>query len=109
MTNRTMWVKIEEVDFDLNTPTMVVAKGRALCVTRTAEGWGILDNRCPHQGGPLGEGHIEDGCLLCPWHGYEFELRGGACAGGGGPRLFPPPELVVDPGTGRARLVRKAD
>lgn len=73
MTNRTMWVKIEEVDFDLNTPTMVVAKGRALCVTRTAEGWGILDNRCPHQGGPLGEGHIEDGCLLCPWHGYEYD------------------------------------
>ena len=36
MTNRTMWVKIEEVDFDLNTPTMVVAEGRALCVTRTA-------------------------------------------------------------------------
>ena len=25
------------------------------------------------QGGPLGEGQIEDGCLICPWHGYEYD------------------------------------
>jgi len=32
----------------------------------------VLDNRCPHQGGPLGEGSIEEGWLRCPWHGYEY-------------------------------------
>ncbi|MCK5730567.1 MAG: Rieske 2Fe-2S domain-containing protein [Draconibacterium sp.] len=31
-----------------------------------------LDNRCPHQGGPLGEGSIENGILRCPWHGWDF-------------------------------------
>lgn len=31
-----------------------------------------LDNRCPHQGGPLGEGSIENGILRCPWHGWDY-------------------------------------
>lgn len=38
-----------------------------------------LDNRCPHQGGPLGEGSIENGLLRCPWHGYDYDpLTGGS-------------------------------
>ncbi len=31
-----------------------------------------LDNHCPHQGGPLGEGTIENGILRCPWHGWDY-------------------------------------
>jgi len=31
-----------------------------------------LDNSCPHQGGPLGEGSIENGILRCPWHGWDY-------------------------------------
>jgi len=38
-----------------------------------------LDNRCPHQGGPLGEGSIENGLLRCPWHGFDYDpLTGGS-------------------------------
>jgi pyruvate oxidase len=33
---------------------------------------GALENRCPHQGGPVGEGSIEKGWLRCPWHGYDY-------------------------------------
>ena len=73
MAHETAWFKVDAADLELDTPTMVVAGGRALCVTRTQDGWGILDNRCPHQGGPLGEGQIEEGYLLCPWHGYEYD------------------------------------
>lgn len=29
-------------------------------------------NVCKHQGGPLGEGKIIDGCITCPWHGYQY-------------------------------------
>lgn len=29
-------------------------------------------NRCKHQGGPLGEGKIVDGCITCPWHGFQY-------------------------------------
>ena len=45
---------------------------RSLAMTHFRGGYGALDNRCPHQGGPLGEGSIEKGWLRCPWHGYDY-------------------------------------
>ena len=36
-----------------------------------------VHNRCKHQGGPLGEGKIVDGCITCPWHGYQYLPRNG--------------------------------
>ena len=36
-----------------------------------------LDNRCPHQGGPLGEGHFDGDCVICPWHHWDFHLETG--------------------------------
>jgi nitrite reductase/ring-hydroxylating ferredoxin subunit len=27
---------------------------------------------CRHQNGPLAEGRIIDGCITCPWHGYQY-------------------------------------
>ena len=37
-----------------------------------------LDNTCPHQGGPLGEGYLEaSGVVSCPWHGWTFDLKTG--------------------------------
>ncbi len=45
-----------------------------------------VDNKCPHQGGPLGEGSIEFGAegkcwLRCPWHGWDFDPRDGTSPG----------------------------
>jgi pyruvate oxidase len=51
----------------------VVAGETAVCLTRYRGRLGALDNRCPHQGGPLGEGSIEQGLLRCPWHGYDYD------------------------------------
>jgi methionine sulfoxide reductase heme-binding subunit len=31
-----------------------------------------VNNMCRHQNGPLGEGKILDGCITCPWHGYQY-------------------------------------
>jgi len=31
-----------------------------------------IANVCKHQGGPLGEGKVIDGCITCPWHGYQY-------------------------------------
>jgi DMSO/TMAO reductase YedYZ heme-binding membrane subunit/nitrite reductase/ring-hydroxylating ferredoxin subunit len=31
-----------------------------------------VSNVCRHQGGPLGEGRVIDGCITCPWHGYQY-------------------------------------
>jgi len=36
-----------------------------------------LHNVCKHQGGPLGEGKIIDGCITCPWHGYQYLPQNG--------------------------------
>ncbi len=37
-----------------------------------------LENTCVHNGGPLGEGDVEDGCAVCPWHGWRYDLVTGA-------------------------------
>ncbi len=51
----------------------VVAGRRSLALTHWQGRYSALDNRCPHQGGPLGEGAIEKGWLRCPWHGYDYD------------------------------------
>ena len=38
-----------------------------------AGGWARWRTGAPHQGGPLGEGSIENGWLRCPWHGYDYD------------------------------------
>lgn len=38
-----------------------------------------MENTCPHMGGPLGEGQLEDCIVTCPWHGWQFDVRTGAC------------------------------
>src|SRR5882724_8779523 len=50
----------------------VVAGRKSLALTHYDGAYGALDNHCPHQGGPLGEGSIENGLLRCPWHGYDY-------------------------------------
>ena len=36
-----------------------------------------VHNVCKHQGGPLGEGKVVDGCITCPWHGYQYLPQNG--------------------------------
>ena len=61
---------------------MSVACGRkTLCLTHYNGKFAALDNACPHQGGPLGEGSIENGYLRCPWHGWDFDPLTGRSPG----------------------------
>lgn len=53
--------------------------GKALAVFLVDDKVVAMDAECPHEGGPLHEAMIERDCLVCPWHGYEFELRTGRC------------------------------
>ena len=67
------WHKILEPDqLDEGRVTTVSVGVRTFAVTRHQGDYGCLDNACPHQGGPLGEGTIENGWLRCPWHGYDY-------------------------------------
>jgi thiamine pyrophosphate-dependent acetolactate synthase large subunit-like protein/nitrite reductase/ring-hydroxylating ferredoxin subunit len=66
------WHKLQELP-DEGRVRVVVVDGHSLAVSRCGGRLGALDNRCPHQGGPLGEGSIENGWLRCPWHGYDYD------------------------------------
>ena len=59
----------EAKEFELGEKTICVAK---LNGTITA-----MDNVCLHMGGPLGQGFIEGSKLVCPWHGWEYDLQTG--------------------------------
>jgi len=51
--------------------------GERVAVFRDGSSLTALSNVCAHQGGPLGEGEIIDGCATCPWHGYQYETNNG--------------------------------
>jgi nitrite reductase/ring-hydroxylating ferredoxin subunit/DMSO/TMAO reductase YedYZ heme-binding membrane subunit len=53
--------------------------GERIAVFRDGAQIGALTNLCAHQNGPLGEGRIIDGCVTCPWHGFQYRLEDG-CA-----------------------------
>jgi nitrite reductase/ring-hydroxylating ferredoxin subunit len=44
----------------------------------------VIDNTCPHAGGNLAAGEVEDGCAVCPWHHWAFHLDTGQLRGSGG-------------------------
>lgn len=59
----------------------VTAGHQGICLTHFEGQVSALDNRCPHQGGPLGEGSIENGLLRCPWHGWDYHPCTGIAPG----------------------------
>jgi pyruvate oxidase len=68
------WYRVAATDeLDDGRVKTVLAGHRSLALTRVGDRYGALDNKCPHQGGPLGEGSIEKGLLRCPWHGYDYD------------------------------------
>src|SRR3569623_1695109 len=68
------WHRIDPVDVpDDGRVRTVTVDGRSVALARCAARLGALENRCPHQGGPLGEGSIEKGWLRCPWPGYDYD------------------------------------
>jgi nitrite reductase/ring-hydroxylating ferredoxin subunit len=87
-----------QIDRDVATPSAVgelvdacaladIPDGRARIVSLGDERVAIfryddrlsaLSNVCQHQNGPLGEGRVLNGCVVCPWHGYEYRPETGA-------------------------------
>lgn len=75
----------------------VTAATQSMALTHIDGEYTAMENRCPHQGGPLGEGSIEIGddgqCWLrCPWHGWDFDPKTGRPPGGhedSGQTLYP--------------------
>jgi nitrite reductase/ring-hydroxylating ferredoxin subunit/DMSO/TMAO reductase YedYZ heme-binding membrane subunit len=57
---------------------IVCAGGERIAVFRYGNKVSAVSNVCQHQNGPLGEGKIVGGCIVCPWHGYEYAPDTGA-------------------------------
>ncbi len=53
--------------------------GRAIAVFNVDGTIHAIDNTCMHRGGPLGEGELEEDTVTCPWHGWQYNVKTGAC------------------------------
>jgi nitrite reductase (NADH) small subunit len=51
---------------------------KAICIANVNGAYSALDNVCPHRGGPLGQGMIDGGKVVCPWHGWAWDVKTGA-------------------------------
>ena len=84
MSNKNLkwWPVLEDKDFLAAGRVMTVtADNKQICLTHFEGNICALDNHCPHQGGPLGEGSIEKGLLRCPWHGWDYHPCNGKAPG----------------------------
>lgn len=69
--------------------------GERIAVFRRGAEVFALSNVCRHQGGPLGEGRIVDGCVVCPWHGFQYRPEDGRS----------PPPFTEKVSTYRTRII----
>ena len=57
---------------------IVCLAGERVAIFKYDDKISAVSNVCQHQNGPLGEGKILDGCITCPWHGYQYLPETGA-------------------------------
>ncbi|HMA37480.1 MAG TPA: non-heme iron oxygenase ferredoxin subunit, partial [Chloroflexia bacterium] len=76
--------------------------GTAVVLLRHADGIHAFAGTCPHFGGPLWEGKLDDHCVTCPWHGSQFDIRDGALLHG--PSTYPIPCYAVQEQDGRVQV-----
>ena len=67
------WLKVCEVNEIENDRAKIFTVGKERVAVFKYDGkLSAIHNVCKHQGGPLGEGKVIDGCITCPWHGYQY-------------------------------------
>ncbi len=80
--------------------------GKTVAVFRPRDGrLYALDNRCPHRAGPLADGIVGGGAVICPLHGWKFDLASGQCLNDSA-RVQSYPVVLVD---GRMILLLEGD
>jgi nitrite reductase (NADH) small subunit len=80
-------------------------EGRQVAVFRLRDGsLRALDAMCPHRGGPLADGLADDGVVICPLHGFTYDLMTGCEVANGGAAATAYPVDADDDGTIRVRV-----
>jgi nitrite reductase (NADH) small subunit len=54
--------------------------GKIICVANVDGTLSAMDNICLHRGGPLGQGVVDEGKVICPWHGWMWDPKTGQAA-----------------------------
>jgi len=74
------YVEVDSIDnIENGRAKIVFANGERIAVFKYDGKLSAVSNVCKHQNGPLGEGKILDGCITCPWHGFQYKPEDG-CA-----------------------------
>jgi len=72
------FVKIAQVkDVPVGAGVSIEARGRLIALFNCDGTFLAMDDTCPHQGGPLGEGELAGTVVTCPWHEWRFDVRTG--------------------------------
>ena len=67
------WLKVCEInEIEEERAKIFTVNNERIAVFKYKGKLSAVHNVCKHQGGPLGEGKIIDGCITCPWHGYQY-------------------------------------
>ena len=82
-----------ESDLSEGQPKKVTVNGEDVFLLKTGGQVAALANHCTHAGGPLDEGEVRDGTVVCPWHGSTFQVADGCVVRG--PAAQPQPSLEV--------------
>ena len=99
------WTPVaDEASVKESEPVLVDVAGVEVMLVRQGESLCALFDHCAHQGGPLHEGTIEDGVVICPWHSSHFRLSDGAALSG--PTAHPQPALEVRVNEGKVEVRR---
>lgn len=65
-------------DIKADCAKVVTLNGENIAIFKYDGKLSAINNVCKHQNGPLGEGKVIDGCVTCPWHGYQYEPHNGS-------------------------------
>ena len=75
-----MWCfTAKKADLPDNSSKSIDVGGKKIALFNQGGKFYALADSCIHRGGPLGQGHLEDGRVTCPWHAWEFDVKTGAC------------------------------
>ena len=92
MTRESSWVRAATLEeLPVGRRKLFKRNGKQIALFRSDKGLFACNNRCPHEGYPLMEGRLSDGCILtCNWHNWKFDLeRGETLIGGDRLRRYP--------------------
>ncbi len=64
-------------EIEVSRAKLVEIEGESIAIYKAEGKLHAVSNFCSHQGGPLSEGKVVDGCITCPWHGFQYKLVDG--------------------------------